>query len=65
MDSRVNRLFALLLLLSPLSFIPYLYREALDALKLGTLAVYLSRGLKVDAGHEICSSLVIAWNALI
>ena len=56
--------FPLLPLLSPLYFITLPFRGWLDAPKLGTLAVYLSHGLKVDAGREICSLLVIARNAL-
>ena len=50
----------LLLLLSLLYFITLPYREALDAPKLGSLVVWLSHGLKVDAGHEVSAWLVIA-----
>ena len=53
----------LLLLPSLLCFLPSPYREALDASKLGTLAVYLSHGLKVSLGLGICSWLVIEGNA--
>jgi hypothetical protein len=60
MDFLTSLNVPLLLLPSLLCFLPSPYREYLDALKLGSLAVWLSHGLKVSIGREIFALHVIA-----